>query len=1058
MKAIKITERQIKMGFFTMLAPVLAPIIASFVAEITLHFATKTPAIKGATAPPPPVVHQTIINHYYAPGGPPIDVPEIPATKTTERLKTNSGGIPRRDYLEAVRISRMIEERMEDAADNEDQRRQLESSLDRFITSPDKDTPLEQMLGKKLTFADLEHHTEEEEKVARSLQALMEGPLSKADRTGRSVRKIRAVPAPGRHPPMTRAVMRRLCPHLRQMLYDGATYRARTLDMTIQKLAWVGLCMGFSQGGPVWHIMKVQHDVTRDRLMRSIVMNTMGLSILAFGTRGSNQTGIPADPNLIELDKRDPRAGILTLAMYPTLNQRQLGVVQAEQALLGEGLIFEFTPPEWAENPFGERDHDPFGLAESSSDSDNSFLDAPEDRRPAPAAPLPEIEDEVLEEVLGEDVPDRVGEAFVPFDQVADFDYIDLAAEEDAEQQAPAPAKGDEFEEWQDAPQKRKKRGLKGPVFRPRPKPRPRPRPGQGPRKGTGIGRPIIRPTKQNIAQVLKTQGVDKIKVVDKLPAGAQKINIRYKGSDTSQTSYRGSQTLQTSLDSTLNGPALNNPTRSFAQVQNNQNNIFPLVPLASSAPLKIFGISSQPDLRQIQKLGSRDLTFASPRSSQSSLASVPLQASTYKNPNAKGASALAPHKGKALKKEVRRAEKAQKDLDTSVASSSRNSQPLKETRKWPIRRPPGKAGGGYSKLNHQTGMRARLRKIMKTRTYLRARAGRSPLASAHHTRVERAAMQEALTANRATFFRPGQPWNRGFKPDYSPASHSFISQAATGMTNFFTYGGRGRYLGKWSMNFLSSFGTMALAGIVQSAYTNSVWGPRAEAATQALVENVNTLPWTIVRDRSTNETYIVPGNGSSSAENGELGTTTAKPNYFGLDRNQTHQQFRRSLDMLESLPSSSEFEHTIKQWVDEHDLEERKKQIEAGRREKPPGWLSRIEKPTAEDFVAMSNYLPFGRQLLENPIKVVERMEKATVDLFEGKERVERYRRINAAIRNAMGKLKDERDRAMEERYGTRDVLRATQRFAQMEVSKETQPGSQKSEEQEVLKSLIGI
>ena len=44
-------------------------------------------------------------------------------------------------------------------------------------------------------------------------------------------------------------------------------------------------------------------------------------------------------------------------------------------------------------------------------------------------------------------------------------------------------------------------------------------------------------------------------------------------------------------------------------------------------------------------------------------------------------------------------------------------------------------------------------------------------------------------------------------------------------------------------MNFLSSFGTMALAGIVQSAYTNSVWGPRAEAATQALVENVNTLP-----------------------------------------------------------------------------------------------------------------------------------------------------------------------------------------------------------------------
>ena len=856
---------------------------------------------------------------------------------------------------------------------------------------------------------------------------------------------------------MTRAVMRRLCPHLQEMTHEGATYRARTLDMTIQKLGWVGLCMGFAQGGPVWHIIKVQHDVTRDRLMRSIVMNAMGLSILAFGTRATNQAGIPADPNLIELDRRNPRAGILTSAMYPTLNHRQLGVVRAEEALLGDRLRFEFTPPEWAENPFGERDHDPFGLADSSSDSDNSFLDAPEPRQ-APAAPLPEIDDEILEEVLGEDVPDRVGEAFVPFDQVADYDYVDLAAEEDAEEQAAAPANGDEFEEWQDAPPRREKRGLKGPVFRPRPKPRPRPRPGQGPWRGAGIGRPIIRPTRQNIAQVLKTQGVDKIKVVDKLPAGAQKINIRYKGSDTSQTSYRGSQTLQTSLDSTLNGPALNNPTRSFSQVQNNQNNIFPLVPLASSTPLKTFGISSQPDLRQIQKLGSRDLTFASPRSSQSSLASAPLQAPTYKNPNAKGASALAPHKGKALKKEVRRAEKAQRDLDTSVASSSKNSQPLKEPKRWPIRRPPVKAGGRYNKLSQPTGMRARLRKLMKNRRYLRARAGRSPLASAHHTRVERAAMQEALTANRATFFRPEQPWNRGFRPDYSPASRSFISQAATGMTNFFTYGGRGRYLGKWSMNFLSSFGTMALAGIVQSAYTNSVWGPRAEAATQALVENVNTLPWTIVRDRNTNETYIVPGNGSSSAESGEFGTTTAKPNYFGLDRNQTHRQFRRSLDMLESLPQNPEFEHTIKQWVEEHDSEEREKQEKTGRREKTPGWLDRIEKPTAEDFVAMSNYLPFGRQLLENPIKVVERMEKATVDLFQGREKVERYRRINAAIRNAMGKLKDERDRAMEDRYGTRDVLKATQKFAQMEVTKNSQSGGLKSEEQEVLKSLVGF
>ena len=237
MKAIKITERQIKMGFFTMLALVLTPIIASFVAEITLHFATKTPAIEAASPPPPPVVHQTIINHYYGPGGPPMNVPEIPTTTTTtKKPKTNSGGIPRRDYLEAVRISRMIEKRMEDAADDEDQRKELESSLDQLITSPDKDTPLEQVLGKKLTFADLDHHTEEEEKVARSLQALMEGPLSKADRVGRSVRKSRAVPIPGRHPPMTRAVMRRLCPHLQEMMHDGATYRTRWLDMTIQKL------------------------------------------------------------------------------------------------------------------------------------------------------------------------------------------------------------------------------------------------------------------------------------------------------------------------------------------------------------------------------------------------------------------------------------------------------------------------------------------------------------------------------------------------------------------------------------------------------------------------------------------------------------------------------------------------------------------------------------------------------------------------------------------------------------------------------------------------------
>ena len=267
--------------------------------------------------------------------------------------------------------------------------------------------------------------------------------------------------------------------------------------------------------------------------------------------------------------------------------------------------------------------------------------------------------------------------------------------------------------------------------------------------------------------------------------------------------------------------------------------------------------------------------------------------------------------------------------------------------------------------------------------------------------------MQEALVANQGTFFRPEQPWNQGFRPDYSPASRSFMSQAATGMTNFFTYGGRGRYLGKWTMNFLSSFGTMVLAGIVQSAYTNSVWGPPAEAATQALVENVNALPWTIVGDRSMNETYIVPGNDDSSAAEGKTETTTTKPDYFRLGKNQTHKQFRRSLDMLESFPPNPEFENTIKGWVNELDLEEKEKQRKANRLEKAPSWLDRIDNPTPEDFVAMSNYLPFGCQLLEKLIKMIEKNEKATVDQFAGKKNVDRYRDINASIKKAMESLR---------------------------------------------------
>ena len=259
-------------------------------------------------------------------------------------------------------------------------------------------------------------------------------------------------------------------------------------------------------------------------------------------------------------------------------------------------------------------------------------------------------------------------------------------------------------------------------------------------------------------------------------------------------------------------------------------------------------------------------------------------------------------------------------------------------------------------------------------------------------------------------------------------------------------------------MNFLSSFGSMALAGIVQSAYTNSVWGPRAEVATQALVENVNSLPWTIVRDRSTNETYIVPGNDNSSAAEGKLETTTAKPDYFGLCKNQTHQLFRRSLDMLNSFPPNPQLENTIKGWVNELDLEEREKQRKANRLEKALSWLDRIDNPTPEDFVAMSNYLPFGRQLLERPIIMIEKIEKATVDQFAGKKDVGRYGDINAAIKKAMGKLKDEREQAMEKWYGTRDILKATQKFSQVKVEKSSQSNDPKSEESEILESLASF
>ena len=235
----------------------------------------------------------------------------------------------------------------------------------------------------------------------------------------------------------------------------------------------------------------------------------------------------------------------------------------------------------------------------------------------------------------------------------------------------------------------------------------------------------------------------------------------------------------------------------------------------------------------------------------------------------------------------------------------------------------------------------------------------------------------------------------------------------------------------------------MALAGIVQSAYTNSIWGPRTEVATQALVENSNALPWTIVRDRSMNETYVVPGNSDqldNSTDGGEVVVTTAKPDYLGLDPDQTHSQFRRSLDMLNSLPQSDKFEKTIADWVNKLDTEEREKQRKADKLEAEPDVLQRIDNPTPEDFVAMLNYLPFRCQLLERPLKMVDKIEKATVDQFSRANDVVRFRDINATIKKMMEKLKTECNDAMEERYGTRDVSEATHRYSHLKVNKGSQ------------------
>ena len=274
---------------------------------------------------------------------------------------------------------------------------------------------------------------------------------------------------------MTKAVIRGLCSRLQDMEYDGATYKARTLDVTLQKLGWVGLCMGFKLGGPAWHIIKIQYEVTRERLIQSVLMNAMGLSILAFQIRAYNQQGIPAEQGLADLDRDLPREGILTLAMVPILDPEAMEAVHTEEARLGEGLMFEYTPPDWAENPFGELDDGPF-----EPEDDSSIEEIPPN--PPPRGNSLEEEAQDSEEEEG----DRSPPQFVPFDQVANYNYINLAAADD---QPDLFVKSEyvDLAAEEDEPRERRRRGaawssVKGPVFRPHPKPRPRPRPRPGQR------------------------------------------------------------------------------------------------------------------------------------------------------------------------------------------------------------------------------------------------------------------------------------------------------------------------------------------------------------------------------------------------------------------------------------------------------------------------------------------------------------------------------------------------------------------------------------------------
>ena len=88
----------------------------------------------------------------------------------------------------------------------------------------------------------------------------------------------------------------------------------------------------------------------------------------------------------------------------------------------------------------------------------------------------------------------------------------------------------------------------------------------------------------------------------------------------------------------------------------------------------------------------------------------------------------------------------------------------------------------------------------------------------------------------------------------------------------------------------------------------------------------------------------------------------------------------------------------------------------------------------------------------------MVEKIEKASVDLFSGAKNVDRFRDINAAIKKTMSKLKEELDGAMEERYCTRDISEATHRFTQLKVERSSRPKDLEKEKSDILASLASF